>query len=279
MEAAMSDQHPDWIREHMEDEGDFRRWAESPLQQVDFAIHNHYLRSYLTSEMRVLEVGAGAGRFTREMAALTQRVVVADISQTKLARNQRNARALGYADSIEAWIECDMRDLSPHFGDAEFDAVVCYGGPLSYVFDMREKAARELVRVAKSGAILLLSAKTLWGTVHETLPRILALDPRINREIVSTGDMGPDKVAAASRFWHAYRASEFREFVESAGTTVEVMSASGCLSSTWRDMLGIWRDDKNTWQHLLELEIEACREPGCLDMGTHVLAVARKNHV
>jgi len=26
----------------------------------------------------------------------------------------------------------------------------------------------------------------------------------------------------------------------------------------------------------LEIELEACREPGCLDMGSHILAVARK---
>ena len=32
-----------------------------------------------------------------------------------------------------------------------------------------------------------------------------------------------------------------------------------------------------TWAHLIEMEIEACREPGCLDMGTHLIAVCRKN--
>lgn len=34
-----------------------------------------------------------------------------------------------------------------------------------------------------------------------------------------------------------------------------------------------------TWQHLLELELEACREPGCVDMGTHIIAVCRKAEV
>jgi hypothetical protein len=31
------------------------------------------------------------------------------------------------------------------------------------------------------------------------------------------------------------------------------------------------------WAHVIEMEIEACREPGCLDMGTHVIAVCRKD--
>ena len=265
-----------WIRAVSEDDDDFRRWEESPLQQVDFSVHIHYLHKYLAGDERVLEVGAGAGRFTKELADAARRIVVADISPTKLQRNRRNANALGYADAIEAWCECDMCDLQPHFGDGEFDAVVCYGGPLSYVFDRRQRAIRELVRVTRSGGILLLSAKSLWGTVHERLPSILEVAPRLNREILTTGDLGPDKVALAGSFWHAYRAEEFKDFVEDAGASVVAMSASDCLSSTWRDLLMSWREDKRAWQHLIEMEIEACREPGCLDLGAHVIAIARK---
>ena len=272
----MATGEPEWVGASLEEVDDFRRWAESHIRQVDFAIHTHYLREHLAAGDRILEMGAGAGRFTKELAAISRRVVVADISPEKLQRNQRNAHAVGYANCIESWVECDMLDLDPVFGHDEFDAVVCYGGPLSNVFDRRERAIEQLVRVTKPGGTLVLSAKSLWGTVHKNLPTILHVDPRINREIIETGDLGPGKVAVASQFLHAYRASEFKEFVENAGTTVEVISASGCLSATWQDMLGSWRDDKAIWEHLLDLEIEACRQPGCLDMGTHVLVVAHK---
>jgi ubiquinone/menaquinone biosynthesis C-methylase UbiE len=272
----MTNRDPGWLQAHANGEDDWKRWEESPIQQVDFAVHIHYLHKYLQGNMRVLEIGAGAGRFTKELADISNRIVVADISPSKLQRNKRNAEALGYADAVEEWCECDMLNLHPNFGDGEFDAVVCYGGPLSYVFDRREKAIRELVRVTRPGGTLCLSAKSLWGTVHAFLPTILNVDPRLNREIVETGDMGPDKVDLASRFWHAYRASEFKEFIEQAGAIVEVLSASDCLSATWRDLLYTWRDDKKRWEHLLELEIEACREPGCVDMGAYVLAVAKK---
>ena len=267
---------PQWIRAHS-DEEDWTRWEASPIRQVDFAVHSHYLHQYLTKSERILEVGAGAGRFTKELASISKTIVVADISPTKLVRNRRNAEALGFADSIENWCECDMCDLQPHFSDGEFDAVVCYGGPLSYVFDRREKAIAELVRVTRSGGRLLLSAKSLWGTVHEYLPSILQVNPRMNREILATGDLGPSKLALASRFWHAYRASEFREFIEGAGAEVETMSASDCLSPAWMDLVASWRGEPKTWQHLLELEIEACRQPGCLDLGSHILAIALKH--
>lgn len=273
----MTTTEPGWATARPDDLDEWARWKSSPLQQIDFAIHIHYLQEYLQRGQRVLEVGAGAGRFTREIAALTDRVVVVDISEEKLQRNQRHAEALGYAASIEDWRLSDMRDLSKDFADGEFDAVVCFGGPLSYVFNLRDKALRELVRVARSGGLLLLSARSLWGMLHENLPRILnQVDPRINREIVATGDLGPSQVAPVDRFWHAYRAAEFRDFVAAAGCEVLMLSASNCLTATWEHVLPTWRDDEKTWNHLLELELEASREPGCLDMGAHILAVARK---
>lgn len=273
----MTDPSTGWLAAHSDDEDDWRRWEEEdPIRQIDFAVHVHYLHKYLQGSERVLEVGAGSGWFTRELAELTDRIVVVDISAAKLQRNKRNAHALEYADSIEQWCECDMCDLRPHFEDEVFDAVVCYGGPLSYVFDRRERAIRELNRVVRPKGLLFLSAKSLFGTLHESLPSILNVAPGMNREIVETGNLGPSQVALASRFWHAYRASEFREFIEETGALVQDISASNCLSATWADVLTAWRSDRKTWEHLVELEIEACKEPGCLDMGAHILAVAQK---
>ncbi len=272
----MANRDPAWIRAHVEDEDDWSRWRQSPLQQVDVNVHIHYLRRWLQGQERVLEVGAGAGLFTKELAGIVERVVVVDMSEDKLARNRRNAEAMGYAGAIETWRQCNMVDLSQNYSEGEFDAVVCYGGPLSYILDLRHKAMRELVHVTKFDGLLFLSAKSLWGTVHESLPHIMRMDPRINQEIVDTGNLGPDKVAVASRFAHAYRADEFRAFIEEAGASVELMSASNCLSSTWKDLLNVWREDERTWQHLLDLELQACRQPGCLDMGSHILAIARK---
>lgn len=55
------------------------------------------------------------------------------------------------------------------------------------------------------------------------------------------------------------------------------MSASDCLLVNWADVLDEIHEDHPTWGHPIEMEIEACREPGCLDMGTHLIAVCRKN--
>jgi SAM-dependent methyltransferase len=274
----MAKYDPDWVRSHYNEYGEkeWERWDKDPVQQVKFEVHLHYLRSYLGANDRVLEIGAGAGRFTQKLAKISERIVVADISPVQLELNRKNAHTLGFSDSIERWVECDMCNLRPHFHKEAFDAVVCYGGPLSYVFDEREKAIQELLRVTKPGGLLFLGVMSLWGAIHHFLPGVLKVEPKMNRQIITSGDLGPDTAAASGHFCHMYRAAEFRTFLEEAGVIVEVLSASDCLSVTWAEHLDTLREDRDTWQHLLEMELEACREPGCLDLGTHLIAVCRK---
>ena len=117
----------------------------------------------------VLEIGAGPGRFTVELAKMVKRIVVGDISPVQLELNRENARKLGIAEAVERWVECDMCDMKAHFPDAVFDAVVCCGGPLSYVFDQRGTALREMLRVLKPGGFLFLGVMSVWGTIHDFL--------------------------------------------------------------------------------------------------------------
>ena len=269
---------PDWVRAHYDEYGmrEWDRWDESPVERVKFHVHLHYLRRYVKAGDRVLEIGAGAGRFTRELAGIVDRIVVADLSPGQLRLNRDNAVRLDFASAVEDWIECDMCDLGPHFADASFDTVVCYGGPISYVFERRCDALRELARVTKGGGLLLLSVMSLWGAAHQYLPGVLEIAPEANRAILASGDLSPETVGPGRHYTHMFRAGEFRRFLEEGGLIVEAMSASDCLSANWADLLSETIDDASTWNHLIEMELEASREPGCLDMGTHLIAVCRK---
>ena len=78
-------------------------------------------------ERRVLEIGAGPGRFTMELIDLGAKVAVTDFSPVQLDLNRTR---LASSTSVESWEVLDVCDTS-HYSDGEFDAVVAYGGPLS----------------------------------------------------------------------------------------------------------------------------------------------------
>jgi hypothetical protein len=67
----------------------------------------------------------------------------------------------------------------------------------------------------------------------------------------------------------------FRQTLERAGAAIDILSASNCLSTTWAECLSKVQKDGTAWRYLIEMELEACREPGCLDMGSHLIAVCR----
>ena len=257
-------------------EQEWTRWDRSLVEQVKLEVHLHYLRQYVQPADRVLEIGAGSGRFTRELARITDRIVVADISPVQLRLNRENAAAMGFADAVESWVKCDVCNLRPHFADEEFDTVVCYGGPLSYVFAQRDQAMQELLRVTRPGGVLLLGVMSLWGTIHQYLPAVLEIDSQMNKKIICGGDLTPEQGAHNGHYCHMFRAGEFRRFLEAAGASVEILSASDCLSATWAEQLPAICEAPATWRDLIDMELEACREPGCLDMGTHLIAVCRK---
>jgi SAM-dependent methyltransferase len=55
--------------------------------RVSLEVHRRFLRRFVRPGMRVLEIGAGPGRFTLELAQVGTSIVVTDISEVQLALN------------------------------------------------------------------------------------------------------------------------------------------------------------------------------------------------
>lgn len=70
---------------------EWERLTKTLADEVSLAIHTHYLQEYVSYGDRVLEIGAGAGRFTEVLANLGTKIVVADISLGQLELNKKLA--------------------------------------------------------------------------------------------------------------------------------------------------------------------------------------------
>ena len=267
----------DYEREHAAaffDEYGEREWTRfddgrTPPQSV--AVHIEHLRRFVQEGDRVLDVGAGPGRFTIELARLGADVVVADISPVQLDENRKRLAEAALEERVLERVLADVTDLS-HFDDASFDVVVCYGGPLSYVVDRAEEGIAELLRVTKDDGHVLLSVMSLIGTVVHFAEVFLDLVRRDgleqNEAIVRTGLL-PQGEGYGHLPMKLYRWSELEALLSRHGTIVAA-SAAGLLPT-------LYPDEPELREFIARVELDLASEPGALSCGQHLLAVVRKS--
>jgi 2-polyprenyl-3-methyl-5-hydroxy-6-metoxy-1,4-benzoquinol methylase len=266
------------IRRYFDEFGlrEWERLVATPLDEISLHIHHYYLAKYIQPDWRVLEIGAGAGRFTQVLASLGARILAADISPVQLELNRRHASQFAFDHAVEDWQQIDICDMHNLASDS-FDAVVAYGGPLSYVMDQRHSALRECIRVLRPGGKLLFSVMSLFGTIHRHLTGVVEVSPATNEQIIATGDISPKTFPERkSNFMHLFRVVELQQWIEAAKLKILDLSASGCVSVGWWELLSQIRAVSLRWDELLRIELEASANPGALDMGTHILCVAQK---
>ena len=255
-------------------DGEWQRFEKAALGAIHEHIHNLYLERFVPRGSRVLEIGAGPGRFTQTLHRLGCRIVVADISDVQLGLNRRYGSENGFASSVEAYEKLDICDLTA-LPNASFDVVVAYGGPLSYVFERRDDAVASCRRVLKPGGVLLASVMSLWGTLHRHLAALKDLPLWSTKNIVETGDLTPENDPTSPHKCHLFRSGELADLMERHGFTVEALAASNALSTNLEPLLLELRQQPDRWQALLDLEAQATAQPGYVDGGTHLIVAAR----
>jgi ubiquinone/menaquinone biosynthesis C-methylase UbiE len=262
---------PERAASYYDDYGDdeWTRFEEGRTPAPSLEVHLEHLRRFVRPGDRVLDVGAGPGRLTIELARLGADVAVADLSPGQLELNRAHLEEAGLEERILERAVADVLDLSRWEDDA-FDAAVCFGGPLSYVLDRAGDGVRELLRVTKPGGHVLVSVMSLAGTLVHFLPELLELVRRDgapkNDEIVRTGVL-PEEPNYGHLAMKLYRWSELEALLSPHGEIVAA-SAAGLLPAAQPE-------EPELRAFLTRTELALAAEPGALSCGQHMLAVLR----
>jgi ubiquinone/menaquinone biosynthesis C-methylase UbiE len=262
-------------------EREWKRLTSDAYHRLEYIVTMHFLEKYLPPRGLVLDAGGGPGRYSIELAKRNYEVVLLDLSPKCLELAKQKIAGAHVEDRVKQIVEGSIIDLSM-FGDEEFDAVLCLG-PFSHLVEKpdTEKAADEIVRVAKKGAPLFISVVELHGVFRTVLQRLQhELTDSSHEEMFTAGvhrwHKDPHRGVRGfpdARFWHP---RDLRELLEKRGVrTLEMATCEG-LSSHLRGPTNRLYRDKARWARWEELILKTCTDPMLLGMGEHFLYVGRK---
>ena len=259
-------------------EDEWERLELNPVTRSEFENTIDYLSDELPEQVRVLDAGGGAGRYSIWLAERGHEVTLLDLSPGQLDVARRKTREHGVSEHVTIE-KGDIRSLP--FDNDSFEAVCCLGGSLSHILDSDERgrALQELRRVAVTDAPVFVSVMGRLSVVRDHLIRH---DPDDMHElwlpILQTGDYTPELTedALGGSSWvecHFFRMVELETALEDAGLTVEtVVGLEGLLSNLHEQVADI---DKDTEETLQTLAAEYREEPAIVDMSEHILAIGQ----
>jgi ubiquinone/menaquinone biosynthesis C-methylase UbiE len=255
-------------------EKEWNRLTATPRDQVSFYIHTHYLQKFIKAGDRVLEAGAGAGRFTIELAKLGANITVGDISNVQLELNEKYVKEVGLEAQVKKRVELDITNLK-NFSDHSFDVVVCYGGPVSYVLDKAEQAVSEMLRVTKLGGYLFISVMSLLGVTRSLFENVTTIEsyPEIVNRVNKDGTLDKSNGHTPLKM---YRFSELKMLLQQFSCKLVAASAANYLSPGRDQFLEAHLQDDELRRNFFAWELDYCAEEGAIDGGTHMIVVVQK---
>ncbi|MBR3196506.1 MAG: methyltransferase domain-containing protein [Clostridia bacterium] len=129
------------------------RLEKSRQGQLEYFVTMNYIHKFLKPGDRVLEIGAGTGRYSVALAKEGYKVSSIELVASNLDKLRENARGL---DNIDAH-QGDALDLG-RFGDDSFDVTLSFG-PMYHLYEPEDhhRALDEAIRVTKPGGIILIA--------------------------------------------------------------------------------------------------------------------------
>jgi SAM-dependent methyltransferase len=278
-----ADYSPDAVRAYFDEYGE-REWdrlERRPMDLVSLELHRRLQTRIVRRGDRVLEVGAGPGRFTIQLAELGASVTVVDISPHQLDLNRERVTAAGREAAVVDRQLADLTDLS-RFEDGAFDVVTAFGGPLSYLFGRAGEGLDQMLLKARPGGTVAFSVMSLWGALRMALPDVLGFDRQglgdLNARVIETGDLTGAIASVAGMSvpheCHLFTWAEVETLIAARPCELIEASASNYLSVNLGEVLQA--SDGALWERFVDWEERACHAAGVLDAGTHIIAALRK---
>ncbi len=276
--------NPEIPRERYNNYGD-REWTRLEKDgqgELLYRVHLEVLSRYIKSHDNVLEIGAGSGRYTKDIVQVCKSLTVADISEHQIEFNKSKMKDLGLFNKIESFHVLDMLNMGV-FPDSSFDCIVCIGGVINYLLDKEKDGVDEMLRVLKPGGLIIVGAMSFIGASLYYLDGIRYEKDQFGIEatkwVFDTGVQDEEHYPVPSKHYvHMMRSDQMDDLFSQFPVKIIERSSAGLFTQSGDEALEKARNDKEFWELIVEKEIQFTKLPGTLDCGMNIIYVVQKSN-
>ena len=130
--------------------------------QMEYLTTMHYIHRFLKDGAKVLEVGAGTGRYSIALAKEGMDVTAVELVEHNLEILRENAKGI---DNLRAY-RGDATDLG-RFPDGAFDSTLVLG-PMYHLYEPEDvhRAIDEAIRVTRPGGVLFFAFLSVYAILY-----------------------------------------------------------------------------------------------------------------
>ena len=158
----MKNKNTEILNDHYSKRSEDTRLTRSRRGQLEYFTTMQYIHKYLKPNMKILEVGAGTGKYSISLAKEGFNITAVELVKSNLKILKENAKNV---KNIKAY-QGDALDLS-RFEDNGFDMVLVLG-PLYHLYNEQDQkqAINEAMRVCKKSGILMFAFIPIHNFVY-----------------------------------------------------------------------------------------------------------------
>ncbi len=238
------------------------RLTHSKAAQVEFITTVKYIEKYLQPKARILDLGAGTGRYSLYFAAKGH-----DVSAVELSPNNVEI----FREKIDPAHPVDLRqgsaiDLSC-YPDESFDAVLVFG-PLYHLHNEqdRQRCIAEAKRVCKPDGTLF------FALISNDM--VILTEFSYDQSYFSGSIYDHDTFHVEDFPFVFFTVSQCREMLQKGGVTLLREVAADGMSEMLADKINAL--DDQSYSQYLKFHFYCCEKPELLGYSNHLLFVCKK---
>lgn len=258
--------HKNIIIDKYNDYDEDERLVSDRAHNIEYLTTMRYIQKFLKPGAKILEIGAGTGRYSIALAKMGYNVTAVDLTPKHVEVMKRKSRRLKNFQCMVA----DCLDLSM-FKDNSFDMVLNLG-PMYHLFHQKDKnqAIKETIRVTKkngicmfayiSNASMMIHYGLRHNKCHDLLTRCMDKDGRV-------ADI-PEEI------FTSFYVEDFQKLFAKTNTKYITNVGVDGIGPVLRETIEALT--KKDYQAFLEWHFLTCERPDQQGYSNHLLYICRK---